>query len=149
MVRDVKTTLLGAFAFLLAAVAPGLALSTAAMVSQPVGQQRPDPTGDFLVVLIYYGSTNGFRTLGFLLPTALSPAWRSWSTTRAVITAAALGLTSPITSLLGSALIVRWVLPMFHWAAWLATGLSSGVPGLLLGLVAIVIARMWPLPQPR
>ena len=144
-----KNTLLGAIAFLLAAFAPSLGLWIVAMMSSPVAQPRPDPTGDFLMVLIYYGATNGLRTLGFLLPTALSPAWRRWPTKRAVQTAAVLGLTSPITSLLGLALIVRWVLPMFHWAPGLATVLSSGVPGLLLGLIAIVIARMWPLPQPR
>jgi len=143
-----RNTLLGAIAFLLAAFAPGLALWILAMVSSPVAPPRPDPTGDLLMVLIYYGATNGFRTLGFLLPTASSPAWRRWPTKRAVITAAALGLTSPITSLLGLALIVKWVLPMFHWAPWLATGLSSGVPGLMLGLVAVIIARFWPSSKP-
>jgi hypothetical protein len=60
-----------------------------------------------------------------------------------------LGFTSPITSLLGLALIVKGVLPMFHWAPWLATGLSSGVPGLLLGLFAIGIAAVWPETKPK
>ena len=143
-----KNVLLGAPVFLLAAFAPGMALSIGAMLSSPVASQRPDPTGDFLMVLIYYGSTNGLRTLGFAIPTALSPAWRRWSTKRVVITAAVLGFTSPITSLLGLALIVKGVLPMFHWAPWLAMGLSSGVPGVLLGLVAIAMARLWPGPKP-
>lgn len=143
-----KNVLLGAIAFLLAAFAPGMALSLGAMLSSPRASPRPDPTGDFLMVLIYYGVTNGFRTLGFLVPTALSPAWRTWSTKRVVIAASVLGLTSPITSLLGLALIVKGVLPMFRWAPWLAAGLSSGIPGLLLGLVAIVIARTWPSPKP-
>jgi len=140
-----KNVVLGALTFLLTAFAPGIALSLAALMSSPVASQRPDPTGDLLMVLIYYGATNGLRTLGFLIPTALSPAWRSWSTKRAVITASVLGLTSPITSLLGLALIIKAVLPMFRWSPWLATGLSSGVPGMVLGLVAIVIARAWPL----
>lgn len=143
-----KNVVLGAIAFLLAAFAPGMALSLAAMLSSPGATPRPDPTGDFLMVVIYYGATNGFRTLGFLVPTALSAAWRTWSTKRVVITASVLGLTSPITSLLGLALIVKGVLPMFRWAPWLAVGLSSGIPGLLLGLVAIVIARAWPSPKP-
>lgn len=144
-----KNALLGAFAFLLAAFAPSVGLWIVAMMSSPVAEQHTDPTGDILMVLIYYGSTNGLRTLGFLIPTAVSRAWQRWPTKRAVVTAAVLGLTSPITSLLGLALIVKWVLPMFQWAPGLATALSSGVPGLLLGLVAIVIARMWPSPQPR
>jgi hypothetical protein len=144
-----KNVVLGAFAFLLAAFAPSLALSLAAVLSSPVAQHRPDPVGDWLMVLIYYGSTNGFRTLGFVIPTALSPAWRHWSTKGVLITAAILGLTSPITALLGLALIVRGTLPMFHWAPWLAAGLSSGVPGLLLGLFAIGIARIWPTRKPK
>lgn len=148
-VGRVKNTLLGALAFLLAALAPGMALSLAAMLSSPAASQRPDPTGDLLMVLIYYGYSNGFRTLGFVIPTALSPAWRRWSTKRAVIIAAILGLTSPITSLLGLALIAQGVLPMFHSAPWLATGLSNGVPGLLLGLFAIGIAAIWPVAKPK
>jgi hypothetical protein len=144
-----KNVLLGALAFLLAAFAPGMALSIGAMLSSPVASQRPDPTGDLLMVLIYYGATNGFRALGFAIPIGLSPAWRRWSTKRAVITAAALGFTSPITSLLGLALIVNGVLPMFHWAPRLAMGLSSGAPGLLLGLFAIGIAAIWRETKPK
>jgi len=142
-----KNVIVGAATFLLAAFVPGIALSLAAMLSSPGASQRSDPTGDFLMVLIYYGATHGFKTLGFVIPIALSAAWRRWSTKRAIITAVVLGLTSPITSLLGLALIVKWVLPMFHWAPLLATGLSSGIPGVLLGFVAIVIARAWPASQ--
>ena len=144
-----KNVLLGVLAFLFAAFASGMVLSLAALLSSPVASQRPDPTGDFLMVLVYYGATHGFRTLGFAIPIALSPAWRRWSTKRAVITAAVLGFTSPITSLLGLALIVNLVLPMFHSAQWLATGLSSGVPGLFLGLFAIGIAAIWPATKPK
>jgi hypothetical protein len=144
-----KNVLIGALTFLLAAFAPGMVLSVGAMLSSPVASQRPDPTGDLLMVLIYYGATNGFRTVGFAIPIALSQAWRRWSTKRVFITAAVLGFTSPITSLLGLALIVKGVLPMFHWAPWLATGLSSGVPGLLLGLFAIGIAVIWRETKPK
>lgn len=144
-----KNVLLGALAFLLAAFAPGMALSLGAMLSSPVASQRPDPTGDLLMVLIYYGTANGFRTLGFVIPTAFSPAWRRWSTKRAVITAAVLGFTSPMSSLLGLALIVKGVLPLFQSAPWLAMGLSSGVPGLFLGLFAIGIAWIWRVAKPK
>ena len=143
-----KNIVFSTLAFALGAFAPGLALSLAAMLSAPPGTPpRPDPTGDFLMVLIYYGYTNGFRTLGFVIPTALSSSWRRLSTKRAIIIAAVLGLTSPITSLLVLAVIVKAILPMFHWAPWLATGLSNGVPGLVLGLVAIGFARAWPSPK--
>jgi hypothetical protein len=144
-----KNVLLGTLTFLLVSFVPGMALSILAMLSSPVASKRPDPTGDLLMVLIYYGTTNGLRTLGFLIPTALSPAWRRWSTKRALITSAILGFTSPITSLLGLALIVQGVLPLFQSAPWLAMGLSSAVPGLFLGLFAIGIATFWPISKPK
>ena len=143
-----KNILLGALAFAVCAIVPGLALSAAATLSLPRGvPPRPDPTGDLLMVLIYYGTTTGVRTLGFVVPTVFSPAWRRLSTRRVLVVAGVLGLTSPMTSLLGLALIVKAVLPLFHSAPWLAIWLSNGVPGLLLGLIAVLIASAWRSPQ--
>lgn len=135
-----KSAIYGTLAFALGAFAPGLALSLAAMWSSPVAAARPDPTGDLLVVLIYYGYTNGFKTLGFAIPLAFSAAWRQSPTKRVVMIALALGLTSPITATLVLATMVKWLLPMFRQTPWLAIVLSNGVPGLLLGLIAIFIA---------
>lgn len=139
-----KSTLIGAVAFLVCACSPGLALSVLAMLSAPVAIQRPDPTGDFLMVLIYSGYTVGLRTLGFALSTGVTSTWRVSPVMRVVIISAALGLTSPITSMLVLAVIVRAVLPLFHSAPWLAVALSNGVPGLVLGVFAFGIARLWP-----
>jgi hypothetical protein len=144
-----KNTLLGALAFLLCAAAPGLALSMLAMASAPVAVQRPDPTGDFLMVLIYSGSTAGLRTVGFAIPTGLSAAWRGSPAMRVAIIAGTLGVTSPITSMLVLAAIAKAVLPLFHSAPWLATALLNGVPGLVLGLFAFGIARLWPVAKPK
>ena len=135
-----KSAVYGTLSFALAAFAPAFVLSVAALWSPPVAEARPDRNGDLLMVLIYYGYTNGFRTLGFAIPTALSAAWRHSPTKRVVMIAVALGLTSPITSTLVLAAMVKWLLPMFRWAPWLAIVLSNGVPGLLLGLIAIFIA---------
>jgi len=131
----------GALCFALCAAAPTILLSIAAAASGHT--TRPDPVGDFLLAGYIIGSSAGLCTLGFLIPTAFSTSWRRMPTSRVMIAAGILGLLSPIATLLVLALTAKTVLPFFRTAPWLALVLTHGLPGVVLGAVAVLIATMW------
>jgi hypothetical protein len=78
-----------------------------------------------------------------VLATGPAAAWRRLAPWRALLIGGVLGLVEPMVALLTTALIAAAVLPLFHSARWLAIALLQGVPGLVLGLVAVLIARSW------
>jgi hypothetical protein len=134
-----KTVAIAAFSFAVFRTLPGLLLSLT-LFSQST--RRPDPLGDFLVAAYLAASSTLLSTAGFVIPTALSSTWRRLSVSRAVIIAGLLGLIGPVATLLVTAVDAPLLLPLFRSALWMATALFHGIPGVLLGLVAVLIATM-------
>jgi hypothetical protein len=133
-----KATALGFVSFAVCSMIPSLALSLLLLSSAP---PRPDATGDFLMAGLYYGYSAAFKSIGFLIPTALSRSWRRLGALRAVVIAGLLGVVSPVAYDAVAALIAKPVLPLFHSAPWLATAILFGVPGFALGILGAMIAR--------
>jgi len=106
------------------------------------GPPRPNAFDDFLVVLYLVGVSSSLETLGFLIPTAISRTWRRLAPKRGVLIAAVLSVMSPVALALVLAVSARAVLPLFHTAPWAAVGVQFGLPGVLLGMAAVLIARM-------
>lgn len=134
-----KTVAIAAFSFAIFRTLPGLLLSLT-LFSQ--SSSRPDPFGDFLVAAYLAASSTLLSTIGFVIPTALSERWRQLRVRRAVTIAAILGLIAPFASLFVTALYAPLLLPLFKSALWLATALFHGLPGVVFGLAAVLIARM-------
>ena len=135
-----KTVAIAAFSFAVFRTLPGLLLSLT-LFSQS-SASRPDPIGDFLVAMYLAATSTLLSTAGFVIPTALSPRWRQLRVSRAAIIAGILGLIGPVAMLFVSSLYAPLLLPLFRSALWLATVLFHGIPGLVLGLVAVLIATV-------
>ena len=135
-----KTAALSAFSFAVFRTLPGLLLSLT-LFSQS-SARRPDLIGDFLVAAYLAASSTLLSTAGFVIPTAISSTWRRLSVSRAVIIAAVLGLIGPVATLLVAAVDAPLLLPLFRSALWIATALFHGIPGVVLGLVAVLIAMV-------
>jgi hypothetical protein len=134
-----KTVAIAAFSFAVFRTLPGLLLSLT-LFSQ--ASSRPDPIGDFLVAAYLAASSTLLSTAGFVIPTALSSTWRRLRVSRAVIIAGILGLIGPAATLLVTAVDAPLLLPLFRSALWMATALFHGIPGVVLGLVAVLIATV-------
>jgi hypothetical protein len=134
-----KTVAIAAFSFACFRTLPGLLLSLT-LFSQ--SSNRPDPLGDLLVALYLAASSTLLSTAGFVIPTALSARWRELRVSRAVIIAGVLGLIAPAVTLLVTAVYAPLLLPLFKTGVWFATALFHGIPGVVLGLAAVLIARM-------
>jgi hypothetical protein len=134
-----KTVAIAAFSFAAFRTLPGLLLSLT-LFSQ--SSNRPDPIGDFLVAAYLAASSTLFSTVGFVIPTALSGRWRSLRVSRAAIIAGGLGLIGPVATLFVTAAYAPLLLPLFRSALWIATALFHGIPGVVLGSVAVLIARI-------
>lgn len=135
-----KTVAIAAFSFAVFRTLPGLLLSLT-LFSQS-SASRPDPIGDFLVAAYFAATSTLLSTAGFVIPTALSARWRQLRVSRAVLIAGLLGLIGPVAMLFLSSLYAPLLLPLFRSALWLATVLFYGIPGLVLGLVAVLIATL-------
>ena len=122
-------------------MATGLVLPLLLMSSGRVGGRRV--SDDLLMAVAVMAVSAAFATLGFVLVTAPSAAWRRLRPVRVLIIGGGLGLVAPTTLVLITALIATAVLPLFHSARWLAVAILEGVPGIVLGLVAVLIARSW------
>ena len=131
----------GGLSFAICAATPALLLSLAAGLSGHA--TRPDPVGDVLLAGYFVAMSTFVSTLGFLIPTSFSASWRQLATSRAVIIAGGLGLIAPIATLAVLGVTATAVLPFFRSAPWLAITLMHGLPGLMLGTVALLIAKMW------
>src|SRR6185436_5522912 len=131
-----KTVAIAAFSFAVCRTLPGLLLSLT-LFSQ--SSSRPDQIGDFLVAAYLAASSTLLSTAGFVIPTALSSTWRRL---RAAIIAGVLGLIGPIATLLVTAVDAPLLLPLFRSALWIATALFHGIPGVVLGLAAVLIATV-------
>jgi hypothetical protein len=125
---------LGAFAYALTGAAPSLAMS---LVLYAGGSASHNALDDLFVAAYVAGHTALFRLAGYLVPTAVSSAWRRLSLSRALIISAALGLITPVVSTLVLALTAGAVLPLFHSQPWVAVALTTVPPGILLGFVAV------------
>jgi len=134
-----KTVAIAAFSFAVFRTLPGLLLSLTLFSRS---SSRPDPIGDFLVAAYLAASSTLLSTAGFVIPTALSSTWRRLRVSRAAIIAAVLGLIGPIATLLVAALDAPLLLPLFKSALWIATALFHGIPGVVLGVVAVLIATV-------
>ncbi len=134
-----KSTVVGALSFAVAASSPALALSLAALFSG--SGQRANAFDDFLLVLYLLAVSASLGAIGYLIPTAASARWRRLTAGRAALISGALGLIAPLVALLVAALAAPAVLPLFRVARWLAVAILHGVPGLVLGAVAVLIAK--------
>jgi molybdate transport system substrate-binding protein len=141
-----KTVILAAVTFAILAATPALWLSLALFSHSP---RRPDVVGDFLLAAYLVGLSSSLATVGFLIPTASSAMWRRLAVSRAVLIAGALGLVAPVVSLLVAALSSPALLPLFRSAPWLATALFYGLPGVVLGAAALLVARTWRAARPK
>src|SRR5262245_26799150 len=108
------------------------------------GSRRPSPVDDFLLATYLVVVASVLSTLGFLAATVFSARWRGLSARRAVVIAGALGLIAPVMTLFGAGVGAVLMLPLFRAAPWVATVLFYLVPGLVLGIVALLIARVLP-----
>jgi hypothetical protein len=135
------TLLAGTLAFLVCSAVPPAVL-TLALVSQ--APPRPDRKGDLLLATYLLALASVLATVGFLLVTALDRRWRSLGWRRAALVAGGLGLASPIARFLTLAASGGALLPVIRSFPALGTGLHYGLPGVLLGIVALVIARRRP-----
>ena len=134
-----KTVILATLAFAVFKAAPALLFSLALGFSS--GRGRLD---DFLMAAYLVALSTGLMTAGFLIVTAAGASWRRLSVTRAAVIAGALGLFSPIGALLVAVVASPALLPLFRSAAWMAIALHYGLPGLALGALALLIARLAP-----
>ena len=135
-----KTVTLATLSYALLAVAPGLALSLAALSSQRPG--RPDLGGDLLVAGYLLAVSAGLSTAGFLGTTVWSVRWRQLAVRRAVIIGGTLGLISPVVSLFVAAFLTPLTLPLLRNGHWAGAILFYAPGGVVLGAVAIAIAYM-------
>jgi hypothetical protein len=134
-----KTVALATLSYAVCAVAPGLALSAAALSQR---QARPDVTGDFLVAGYLLAVSATLSTAGFLVVTVWSAAWRQLAVHRAVIIGGALGLVSPVVSLFVAAFLTPVLLPLLRGGYSLGAVPFYASGGVVLGAAAVAIAYM-------
>ena len=133
-----KTVVLATLSFFVLMVIPALLLTSATLYFQT--PQRPDAVGDFLVAAYYVFFSASLSTVGFLIPTAFSEPWRALAASRAAAIAASLGFVAPLVVLAVAAGGATVLLPLFRKVPWLATTLFHAVPGIVLGVAALLIA---------
>jgi hypothetical protein len=142
-----KAVALATLSFAALMVTPPLLLASTALFFQH--PQRPDALGDFAVAAYFVFLSSSLATIGFLIPTALSAAWRGLAARRAAIIAGSLGLVAPVVVLLVAAVGAAALVPLFRSIPWLAATLFHAVPGIVLGVAALLIARAFPTPAKR
>jgi hypothetical protein len=135
------TLLAGTLAFLVCSAVPRAVL-TLALVSQ--APPRPDRKGDLLLATYLLALASAVATVGFLLVTALDRRWRSLAGGAPLSSRAASASRLPSRVFLTLAAAGGALLPVLRSFPALGTGLHYGLPGVLLGIVAIVIARRRP-----
>ena len=138
--------IVGTVTFAILAASPSLLLTLASLFSTT--PPRPNPWDDFLLMAYLLGMTKGLATVGFLLSTAFSQPWRHLRRWRALLIAGALGLAEPIAAFAVLAAGSTVLLPLFRSALWGALTLAHGLPGLLLGVPAHLLARRFGRRQP-
>lgn len=137
-----KNALLGTAAFIAGSAVPGLLLSAATLLGRPA--PRDGTLDDFLFAAYLIAVSSGIAAVGFLACVAIAPSWRRLSAVRASAIAAGLGLMAPIAHFVGAALAAGVVLPLFRTAPWLAMAVYFGLPGVVLGVSALLLGRLWP-----
>jgi hypothetical protein len=132
--------MLGALFFALCRAIPGLVLPALALLSQ--GGRRSNVFDDFLLAAYLVAMSSLLSTVGFVVPIAFSATWRRLAVSRAIVIAGGLGLVAPIAGLFVMAPIAGALLPLFRSTVWLATALFHGLPGIVLGGMALLIVRL-------
>jgi hypothetical protein len=136
-----KAVALGALSFAVSTAIPALVIPLGALLSQV--PRRAGLWDDFLFAAYLVAVSSLLSTVGFLIPSALSATWRRLPGWRAVIIAGGLGLVGPLVGLLVAALGAPALLPLFRSTPRLATVLFHGLPGIVLGLAAVLVASAW------
>jgi len=142
-----KTVLLASLSFAALMVVPALLLTGTALLAQ--GARRPSAADDFLLATYLVVVATFLSTVGFMTATVFSARWRGLGVWRAVVIAGALGLIAPVVTLFGAGLGPVLMLPLFRSAPRVATILFYLVPGLVLGVAALLIARVRPVRPSR
>ena len=133
-----KALLAGALSFAFFSALPSGALSFALYLNR---QSVPEATGDLLLALYLIGFTAALTAAGFVIPIALDRRWHGLAWRRAAVIAGALGLLAPVARLGAAAATGSALRPLFHEAPTAAMAILHVVPGLVLGVVAVVLAR--------
>ena len=133
-----KTVILAASSFAAFMAGPALLLTLVALLLQ--SPRRTDAMGDFVLAAYLVAISAALSTLGFVMTIGSSAMWRRLAVSRAIIIAGAVGLVGPIASLGINAVGAPALLPLFRAAPWLATSLFHGIPGIVLGTLAVLIA---------
>ena len=137
-----KAVALGTLSFAVLTAIPALVIPLGALLSQV--PRRASVWDDFLFAAYLVAVSSAISTAGFLIASALSARWRRLPGWRAVIIGGGLGLVGPVVGLLVAALAAPALLPLFHSTPRLAAMLFHGLPGIVLGLAAVLVARTWP-----
>jgi hypothetical protein len=137
-----KPSLAGAIGFFLPPTLIGLLFCAVSLFTrtQP-GKDGSRALDDFLLPAYLIVFVMTFSTLGFLVTTASSSAWRGLVARKAMLVAAGLGMLCPIAHLLGLAGIAWIMLPLIRATPRLAAVLINTLPGVLLGCAAILMAK--------
>ena len=133
-----KPVILGAVVFFLPPTAIALLFTLASLCGR-TGRSTLD---DFILpaYLILYVMI--CATAGFVMVTAVAPAWRRLSAWRAMLIAGPIGLTCPVFYMLGMTVSALGLLRLFRSVPWLAAVLTYLTPGVMMGLVAVGIAAV-------
>jgi len=137
-----KSAFAGAVAFFLPATTIGLLFCAASLFNRTSpGKDGSSALDDFVLpaYLIVFAMT--FAAIGFLVTTMASPAWRGLVTRKAMLVAAGLGMTYPVFYILGLAGSAWLILPLIRSTPRLGTTLTLVIPGVLLGITAILLAK--------
>ena len=137
-----KSSIAGAVGFFLPATLIGLLFCAVSLVTRTApGKDGSSTLDDFLLPAYLIVFVMTFATIGFLITTAASSAWRGLVARKAMFVAAGLGLICPLAHLVGLAGFAWIMLPLIRSVPWLGAALMYTLPGVLLGAVAIVVAK--------
>ena len=136
-----KTLVLSGLSYFAARFIPALVLSAPLLYSQT--RDAPIAMADLLTYVWLFTYWSAIQAVAFLIPIWFSPSWRRIRVWRAVVIAGGLGLVSPWVSQATTALTMDDVMRIAEWAPWLSTPLLSGIPGVILGFAAPLIAKGW------
>jgi hypothetical protein len=133
-----KTLLAATFTFMVCSAIPRTLLTLMLIRDAP---PRPDRKGDLLLAFYLLAVETLAATAGFLLVTAFDRRWRGFAWKRAALIGGGLGLAAPIARFATLAATGYAILPVMRSVPALGIGLHWALPGVLLGFVALALAR--------
>jgi len=135
-----KSVLSGALTFFLIPTTINLLLTLASLRGRTSGDESAADRFFFAGYLILFAMA--FLTVGFLIPTMAAPAWRRLKPMRAALIAGVLSFSCPLVYLVGLGFGAKALLPLFRSVPWLATSLTYMTPGVLAGLLGVLVAKV-------